>query len=476
MLLHVGGADLWFIPSRQRNLGETTPSSSTDPPQGGPALPTAMPPPEASSMPKIKIIPLLLTAVLAAALGACGSGDSGSDSGAAPKSLSFWISQQTPQSIKDEIAAYGTQAGIKTDVVTIPDPFETNTLTKWTAGERPDVIYWQPATKFFAQLVPQTNLQDLSDMAFVSKTKYNLAKESGAVDGKTYTATVGFPSIFGIFYNKAAFTKAGVQPPTTYQEFLDASAKLKKAGTTPMSVAGGDAWTTQVPVYTLLTDAVEGGLVSKINTGAATWKDPAVVSSLSTFKSYIDAGNTNTDFKTQTYADQQAALLSGKVAMAAQGSWIISGLAETAGVDKVDQTIGFAPWPATSGKVMWQSSNNASVMLPKTGDAGREKASRAYVDYATSTGYQNYLATAKEPSVIEGIADPNGVSKLQQSVADAYQKGAIPSVDMQSAASFGDFPTLVSELIVGKSTPDAVATTMQSEFVKNAKLIGVKGF
>lgn len=423
---------------------------------------------------KRRVLPLVLSGLLAAAAAGCGS--SGEDSDAKPSALTFWLSQQTPQSIKDEITAFGEQYDIKPDVVTIPDPFETNTLTKWTTGERPDVIYWQPATKFFAQLVPQTNLQDLSGMDFVKKTKFGLATESGAMDGKTYTATVGFPSIFGIFYNKDVFAKNGVTPPKSYDDLLAVSQKLKAAGVTPMSVAGGDPWTTQVPVYEMLTDAVAGGLITKINTAQATWADPAVVAALRDFKSYIDAEYTNPDYKTAKYTDQQAGLLSGTVAMVAQGSWLISALGDTAGLDKVDQTVGFMPWPSTSGKVMWQSANNASVMLPKTGNAGREKAARDYVTYATSTGYQNYLAAAKEPSVIEGIADPPGVSALQQAVTAAYSGGSIPSVDMQAAASFGDFPTLVSELIVGKSSPEDVAGRMQEEFKKNAKLIGVKGF
>lgn len=421
-----------------------------------------------------RVLSILLSGFLTITAAACGG--LGEETSATANSLTFWLSQQTPQPIKDEIAAFGKQNGIDPEIVTIPDSFETNALTKWTAGERPDVIYWQPARKFLAQLIPAANLQDLSGMDFVKKSKYGLATESGAMDGKTYTATVGFPSIFGILYNKGVFAKNYLAPPKSLDDLLAAARKLKFAGVAPMSVAGGDPWTMQVPVYEMLTDAVANGLIAKINTAEADWTDPAVVSALRDFKSFVDAGYANPDHKTAKYTDQQAALLSGRTAMVAQGSWMISALAETAGLEKVDQTIGFMPWPSASGKVMWQSSNNASIMLPKTGSAGREKAARDYVTYATSTGYEAYLASAKEPSVIEGIADPPGASKLQQAVAGAYSSGSIPSVDMQAAASFGDFPTFISELIVGSATPEDVAGRMQTEFKKNAKLIGVKGF
>lgn len=423
-----------------------------------------------------RILLITLAGILALLAAGCGGGGTSDQSTQKPESLTFWISQQTPQPIKDEIAAFGEESGITPEIVTIPDPFENNTLTKWTAGERPDVIYWQPATKFFAQLVPEKNLQDLSNMDFVGKTKYGLAAESGAVGDKTYTATVGFPSIFGIFYNKTVFDEHGLEPPKTVDDLTQVSQELKSAGVAPMAVAGGDPWTMQVPVYEMLTDAVADGLIARINTGEATWTDPAVVAALRDFKAYVDAGFTNPDYKTAKYTDQQSQLLSGEAAMVAHGSWLISGLAELARPDEIDQKVGFIPWPSATGKVMWQSSNNASVMLPKTGDAGREQAARDYVAYATSTGYEAFLDAAKEPSVINGIEDPAGISELQQAVVDAYADGSIPSVDMQAAASFGDFPTLVSELVVGSSTPEDVAAQMQAEFEKNAKLIGVEGF
>jgi raffinose/stachyose/melibiose transport system substrate-binding protein len=227
---------------------------------------------------------LLTVAVAVAVAVVVGCGDSRGEADK-PAALTFWLSQQTPQAIKDEITAFGSRHGLRPEIVTIPDPFESNTLTKWTAGERPDVIYWQPATKFLAQLVPPTNLQDLSPMDFVKRTKYGLATESGAIGGKTYTATVGFPSVFGIIYNKAVFARHRLAPPKTLDELRAVSRKLKAAGVAPTSVAaGGDPWTTQVPVYEMLTDAVAGGLIGEISRGRAAWTDPAVVTALRDFK------------------------------------------------------------------------------------------------------------------------------------------------------------------------------------------------
>ena len=229
--------------------------------------------------------------------------------------------------------------------------------------------------------------------------------------------------------------------------------------------------TTQVPVIELLTDAVNGGLISNINTKKAQWSDPAVTGALSTFKSYISAGYVNADYKTAKYTDQISQLVAGKVAMVPQGSWMNSSFTGDA------SNIDFIAFPSSSGKVTWQSSNLASIMLPKTKNSANEKAARDFVDYATvGDGYKAYLSAAKEPSVINGVADPAKISQLQQATAALYANGSIPSVDMQSAASFGDFPTLVSQLIAGTANPDSIAKQMQSAFEQNAKLIGVSGF
>ena len=58
------------------------------------------------------------------------------------------------------------------------------------------------------------------------------------------------PSIFGFFYNKTLFTKAGIESvPTTWEELDAACAKLKEAGITP--ITADDAYLTSFIGYHL---------------------------------------------------------------------------------------------------------------------------------------------------------------------------------------------------------------------------------
>ena len=63
-------------------------------------------------------------------------------------------------------------------------------------------------------------------------------------DGDDTLHTIPYqPSIFGFFYNKTLFDKAGVEGvPTTWEEMDAACAKLKEAGITP--ITADDAYMT----------------------------------------------------------------------------------------------------------------------------------------------------------------------------------------------------------------------------------------
>ncbi|MEX0873886.1 MAG: ABC transporter substrate-binding protein [Actinomycetota bacterium] len=45
-----------------------------------------------------------------------------------------------------------------------------------------------------------------------------------------------------VFYNVGAFEDAGVEPPATWEEFIDAAQTLRDAGTTPLAIGGEAGW------------------------------------------------------------------------------------------------------------------------------------------------------------------------------------------------------------------------------------------
>lgn len=407
------------------------------------------------------------TLVTALALQGCAAGTGATDTEVTK--LTIWGAQSTSQVTQDLLQEYGEANDIEMDFVTIPDGFEANVLTKWTTGERPDILLGQPGG-FLLQLNPKENLQDLSDMDFVEQTKFDLGREAGAVDGVSYTATTGFPTVFGLLYNKAVFADNGLEPPTTPAEYQEVMQTLKANGVTPMFLAGGDTWTLQLPYFTNLADALVDGLIQDINSGDAEWTNPAVIDAYDSVKALVDDEFVNPDWKTATFSDQAAALESGTAAMVLQGSWILPSITDTS-------KVGFVAYPSKSAKSMWQTSNLSSVQLPKTGNEAQEAAARAYVDWATvGEGYKKYLETAKEPSIIQGVDDPADLSEIQLDLAYAFNSGGVPSVDMQALVGPGDLASLLSQYLLGTITAQDATKQMQVSFVQNAKTAGLPGF
>ena len=95
---------------------------------------------------------------------------------------------------------------------------------------------------------------DLEDMAkdyeaeHGNETLFKIARNAYGQthDGDDTLHTIPYqPSIFGFFYNKTLFDKAGVEGvPTTWEEMDAACAKLKEAGITP--ITADDAYMTSL--------------------------------------------------------------------------------------------------------------------------------------------------------------------------------------------------------------------------------------
>ena len=95
------------------------------------------------------------------------------------------------------------------------------------------------------ELVESGLLRDLTDLATRENWKDIIKPasllDSCTVDGKIYCAPVNIHSWQWLWLSNAAFEKAGVALPKTWDEFAAAAPALEKAGIVPLAV-GGQAW------------------------------------------------------------------------------------------------------------------------------------------------------------------------------------------------------------------------------------------
>ena len=290
---------------------------------------------------KKKIVSVLLCVAMVATMAVgCGGkktdGDSGSSKGG--DKLVYWAmwSEDEPQAkvIKDAIAKYTEDTGVKVDV-----------QFKGRNGQREGL---QPALDakqnidLFDEDVNRVNgtwgkyLMDLEDMAkdyeaeHGNETLFKIARNAYGQthDGDDTLHTIPYqPSIFGFFYNKTLFDKAGVEGvPTTWEEMDAACAKLKEAGITP--ITADDAYMTSFIGMHLARYIGQDG-VKFLVTGEAsndvtvTWDDPKVLAAAESFADFADKGYFSKNIATNKYpAGQNQEFAPGEAAIVICGSWL----------------------------------------------------------------------------------------------------------------------------------------------------------
>ena len=290
---------------------------------------------------KKKIVSVLLCVAMVATMAVgCGGkktdGDSGSSKGG--DKLVYWAmwSEDEPQAkvIKDAIAKYTEDTGVKVDV-----------QFKGRNGQREGL---QPALDakqnidLYDEDVNRVNgtwgkyLMDLEDMAkdyeaeHGNETLFKIARNAYGQthDGDDTLHTIPYqPSIFGFFYNKTLFDKAGVEGvPTTWEEMDAACAKLKEAGITP--ITADDAYMTSFIGMHLARYIGQDGVKSLVtgeasNDVTVTWDDPKVLAAAESFADFADKGYFSKNIATNKYpAGQNQEFAPGEAAIVICGSWL----------------------------------------------------------------------------------------------------------------------------------------------------------
>ena len=290
---------------------------------------------------KKKIVSVLLCAAMVATMAVgCGGkktdGDSGSSKGG--DKLVYWAmwSEDEPQAkvIKDAIAKYTKDTGVKVDV-----------QFKGRNGQREGL---QPALDakqnidLFDEDVNRVNgtwgkyLMDLEDMAkdyeaeHGNETLFKIARNAYGQthDGDDTLHTIPYqPSIFGFFYNKTLFDKAGIEAvPTTWEELDAACAKLKEAGITP--ITADDAYMTSFIGMHLARYIGQDGVKSLVtgeasNDVTVTWDDPKVLAAAESFADFAEKGYFSKNIATNKYpAGQNQEFAPGEAAIVICGSWL----------------------------------------------------------------------------------------------------------------------------------------------------------
>lgn len=232
-----------------------------------------------------------LSLVLAAT--ACGGGSSaGGGSDDAPRTLTYWASNQgagvavDKQVLQPELDKFRRRTGIKVKLEVVPWPDLLNRiLTATTSGQGPDVLNignsWSASLQATGALLPwdAKNFDRIGGKErFVPS-----ALASTGVPGKDPAAVPLYALAYALYYNKKIFADAGIsQPPATWDELIADGKKIKAKGISPLGAEGSNV---SENVHHVFVFAKQRGADFFTPDGKPDFTGPKVVDAV---KSYVD--------------------------------------------------------------------------------------------------------------------------------------------------------------------------------------------
>ncbi|MDR1374329.1 MAG: extracellular solute-binding protein [Treponema sp.] len=141
----------------------------------------------------------------------------------------------------------------------------------------------------------------------------------------------GYPTsynVLDVYYRKDIFAKYNLQVPTTFEEFENVCAVLKRNGIIPISTGGQYGWHTMRFVELLIEHYAGAELHDKMNGFQVSYDNDATVQALTKYKEFCDKGYFPQGFITASPNDTQIAVYAGQAAMDVQGQWYDGGIVQ----------------------------------------------------------------------------------------------------------------------------------------------------
>lgn len=255
------------------------------------------------------------------------------------------------------------------------------------------------------------------------------------VEGTPYAAAaLGVTT--GVVYNKALFAQLGLEPPASYQEFLTLCAALRRQGTTPLGVGGGDLWHLEHWMNHFLRSDVlsrEPDFLALCAAGERDWSDPLIGGMLEHMaqlfrRGYVDSNWINTPDTALAYH-----LAEGEVAMVFSGPWLIR---DALALDP-SLELGWFYVPNEAGQVVAGESVDVfwAVSAGCARDPERYEAACAFLKFFYSQGvYEQVCASMAGSSTLTDSARGH----YETSPAIGEMAAAYEGADLRFSAYVGD--------------------------------------
>lgn len=365
----------------------------------------------------------------------------------------------------DDIIAKTSQAvpGVTIEKLVAPSAEQRNEYARQldSTGALPDImVAIDPPGLAEAGKLAEFSKEELAD--WVDPT-------ANSFDGVIYQLPTNTQT-WQIYYNKAAFQKAGITaPPATWSELLQAAKALQEAGIPPFLIGGGPdtlgpRWLFQ-PLVANEVYAKNPQWLSQLVAGDLNFGDPLFVNALNRLVEL--APYASPAGLSQGYADAQASFLAGEAAMYSMGSWFPAAPSEAQ-----QEEIGVFSVPTEDGSLVLPAYTGGGLSVSASApDVAKAKAWAMEFSKLNADGGARYDGLFVS---LKGYQPPADLPRLYNETFALYQKAQESGTVTPSFGSEGGVPALPSgmiaqvdaallDLLTGRKTVDEVVTFLNGK-------------
>ena len=438
---------------------------------------------------------VLLVGSLAGCSGGLGGGSTGDDSGTTSKTdLTGAVTISLLAGGNDPVATATAKAyaagfhkaepKVTVKVNTRPAGTDGDNLikTRLSTGDMDDVFLYNSGSLFQA-LNADTTMQPLTDEPWVKDITDDFKSTVSTAKG-VYGAPVGTTFGGGVMYNKKVYAKLGLSIPTSWDEFIANSRKIKAAGgITPVLQTYGDTWTSQLFVlggFANITakDAGWAKQYTDNDPSAKYSKDPAIEGFEHTQEVH-DLGLANKDYASLTNANGLKELAEGKAAQYPMIAVTIGNVLQS-NPDQVDD-IGVFPLPADDAAdtrlTIWEP---GGAYIPKTTTGQKLVAAKKFIAWLNSDAgcaIQNRTGLPSGPYSISSCTVPDDAPALvadTQKYIDEKKSGL--ALEFVSPIKGPNLEKILIQVGSGISTAKQGAALYDDDVKKQAQQLGLEAW
>jgi multiple sugar transport system substrate-binding protein len=392
---------------------------------------------------------------LGLAVTGCGGGDSG-DSGSSGnvkslRALDYYGNEPDKAIYQRVLEACGKANGVTIQREAVPgDTLIAKVLQQSSSRTLPDVLMLDNPD--LQQIAKSGALAPLSDFGLSADGYVKGVVDASTYEGKLY-GLQPVTNTIGLFYNKDILGKAGVKPPTTWDELKAAAKKLtvgKQYGIAFSAPANYEGTWQFLPFMWS-----NGGDEKNIAT-------PQTAAALQLWVDLVKDGSAPRSVVNWTQADVNDQFKAGNAAMMVNGPWQFPVLNQ-------DKQLHYAviPTPAPkAGATVVSPLGGETWTIPQTGDKARQQKAAKIVECLNSDDNQLLLArerqTVPTKSALQKqfVADQPTMKPFSELVSDARARTGELGADWPKAAT--KIYTAVQEALTGGAAPSQALQQAQN--------------